>query len=367
MLNKKILIIPMALITFVLFLAYFLFIRGEHALQSVNASVYGELLEIKTTSSGPVKFVVAEGQKVPKDALLLEIDSSKQEQERLEAEKFIQEQISTLPAATIKILQGYALIPESQQEISTALEQKRQEIDRSTEKITNLSIAHATFQLQMRKLELKKNRIAEEDKKLSEMRTTEELMADTLAKSKEARDEENNARAELETRLRTRKILDQAAGNLSEDQKIKFEAAKTKFLKLAEAEQEITLSKLMAPEDVVVVKSFLQDGAQTESGRPALLLAPENKENFWITAYFSANDAPKILPGMKCKAVLQTEDKLSIPGRITEQVPGEQIDKQKNIQSSVATTGFKITLYVQDAATLARLHDQQKAIVYIVE
>jgi multidrug resistance efflux pump len=361
--KKKVLFLAVVLFTFALTAIYFLFIRGQNALQSVNASVDGKLLEVKTASSGLVKFVASEGQKIFKNNPLLEIDSSRQEQERHEVENSIQKQLAALPPVVIKILQGYALITETQEELGAKIRQNFKEFEQITDKITSLSISNAAFQVQMHKLELKKNRIAEDDEKLAGMRTAYDLMAIAMFKVKEERDEISNARADLEARLRTRKLLDQSVNGLSEEHKRSFELVKAEFLKLARAEQEITLSKLTAQEDVVVVKSFLQQGTQTEPGNSALLLAPENKEIFWVNAFFSAKDASKILPGMKCRTVLQTEEKLSIPGRVAESFyPEPQED-----QNSMPPVRFRIILYAQDVATLAKLHDQKKAIVYIGE
>jgi multidrug resistance efflux pump len=343
---------------------YFLFFHNRPALRSLDAAIYGELLEIQARSSGPVKFIAAEGQKVLQHALLLEIDSSGLEQARLEAEQFIQEQISALPPASLKILQGYALIPEGQDEIGAKLDQQRRAIDQSTEEITDLSVAHASFQLQMRRLELKKNRIAEDDQKLAQMRAQEELMADALDKAREERDAANNARAELEARLRTRKMLDQASSVLPENQKEKFELVKAEFFKLAGAEQEIALSRITAPAEALVVKNFLQPGASAAPGQLAMLLAPEQKELFWVNAFFSAEDADKILPGMKCRVVLQTADKTGIPGRIAAKFPAEARDDPADPPLPVR---FKITLYAQDAEALAGLHEKPRIIVRMGE
>ncbi|MDR1241882.1 MAG: hypothetical protein LBM00_03725 [Deltaproteobacteria bacterium] len=356
--KKKML--PLALLAFIPAALYFLFVHNRQALQSLDAAIYGELLEIRAMSSGPVKFIAAEGQKVPQHALLLEIDSSGLEQARLEAETFIQEQIASLPPETLKILQGYVLIPEGQDEISARLDQQRVDIDQSTEKITDLSVAHAAFQLQMRRLELKKNRIAEDDKQLAQMRAQEKLMADALDKAREDRDAANNARAELEARLRTRKMLDQASDGLPAHQKDKFELVQTEFLKLTRADQEIALSRITAPEEALVVKNFLQPGASAAPGQPAMLLAPEQRELFWINAFFSAEDAGKILPGMKCRAILQTADKAGIPGRIAARFAAEARDDPADSPPPVR---FKITLYARDAAALARLHEQPRVIV----
>ncbi|MDR2891551.1 MAG: hypothetical protein LBV80_00460 [Deltaproteobacteria bacterium] len=358
--RKSVMIVSVALlVTALALLAAYLMLFRDTGLRSLSAHVAGAPVEIKALTAGPVQFVAACGSQVKKGDQLLKIDVGDPLADSGTDDPQITENIDRLDPQAALVLSGFLSIPESLPQLAAQIEEQLKAIAQADTEVIEQSVTHAQVQLELRKLELKKGRIAEDEARLRELRQQDEEQAALLAQSQERRNALNTNRAELEKRLQTKKMLEAAFASLTEEQQTAFYQAREVLVKLEEAEKEIARSSVSAPEDGTVIKTLLKEGEEAQFGQLALLLAPDQSEAFWVSAVFDGTRAEKIAGGEQCRVEFSAEENFTIPGRVGKKQPTTP-DEQ-----SAGQTRFNIILQTDDPALLARLYERQPAVVVL--
>ena len=134
--------------------------QESQVIESTYAYVSEAPIEIKALQPGKITFIAQHGQPVKKGELLLQTDAQLAISARQTAERSLAELEAGLHPYTIQIFNRLTRIPESATEITQELQLTRELHRQAGQLATSTSIRHASTQLELRKLELKQNRIA---------------------------------------------------------------------------------------------------------------------------------------------------------------------------------------------------------------
>lgn len=363
--------------------AYYMysFVRSgsQGTVASLDAYVCGGLTEIKTGLAGQVRRIAPDGEKVRKGDLLLEIASGSSAQAKQQAEAQLQEILPRLSPVGLKILEGYFTLPEESSIIQVRLETALAAAEKSSDRVTVLSLAHAKSQLALRKLELKEDKSAEDKERLLQLQAEDDRLNAALELAREEQETVNNHRAGLEASLRTRKLLEQSAAGLNAQQKQLLAEAQNAFLRLSRAETELADSRKFAPADATVIRANFKPGDLAEAERVAVILEPEGEDVFWLIASFSAQDAEFAVPDAKCRISFNDDKGITMSGRIGERIyPDDDLLLPEEAAGLAHPGGpgagavedephFKIILNVYEPEELLYLQTRPEATVTIIK
>ncbi|MDL2307350.1 HlyD family secretion protein [Desulfovibrio sp. OttesenSCG-928-C06] len=337
--------------------AVYLAVLSPQTVQSIHAYVSEAPVEIKALQSGKVAFIAGHGQEVSKGDMLLQIDDKQAEAAKQTAEKELAQLESSLHPYTIRVFNNLANVPEALQELEQELKLTREMQQQAEKQTAESSVTHASTMLTLRKLELKPNRIAEDNAELQKLRAEEKLLAEKLERERSRRDFLTTKVSSAEQRLHWRKSAEADFAKLPESQKLAFSEAKILFSKITQAETEMQKSKVIAPNNGIVIKTLVKPDDEAFFGETCLLLAITGQKAL-VTAFFTEEDARRIKPGTACTVSFSKPADHELTGTITPHPAPESLGDSSDVP-------FLITLDAHTAAELAKLQMRQEAVVQL--
>lgn len=319
--------------------AYFLCVSQRQS-ESTSAFLSGSFIEIRVLSAGKIDYIAKTGQPVQAGEVVLRVDSSEHERAAKEAEAVVSSQAANVPMRSRELMLRYLAIAQSENELAEAIQQAMIQEKSSQEALADFTGRQAAFSLELRKLELKHNRLREEEERMEAMRVEEELLRKNLEATKEQFEAASLERAAAEKRLQAKRDLGRALRSLPGQQREQLYALETEFYKMYEAEHKIALSGVTSPKSGKVFYTALSDGDNAKEGDTGLYIIPHGKLDIWVKAYFSPNDARKMQPGSPCTISFGREQGATLEGTLTERLPYVESGQAGDIPFKIALEGL---------------------------
>lgn len=303
----------------------YLVLDSGRRFSSTSAYWDGSLVEIQVPEDGLVAYAARAGQPVSTGEVVLRMDATEYEKAAEAAKTAINNQSDRVRPSARRLMLGYVSISETEAELSETLSLAAAAERKQKDLLDDLAERQAIFGLELRRLELKRNRIAEEEARMEAMRIEEELLRLNLEEAGKLFEAASLKRAAAEKRLQTKRDLDRALRSLPAAQLELLQALESEFSKLTEAQRQMARASVISPVNGKVAHAGLASGATATQGSTALYIWPAEKSDVRITANFQPRLADKISLGSACTVTVGLEDPYVLQGVIAERLP-EQAD-----------------------------------------
>lgn len=328
---------------------YLLFESGGQ-ITSVSAHWDDSPVEIRVPEDGLVAYAASVGQPVSAGEIVLRLDATEYEKAAETAITAINNRAGTVNPGARRLMLGYLSIPETEAELYEALSLAAATEKKQKDMLEDLAERQAIFGLELRRLEIKRNRLAEEEARMEAMRIEEELLRLNMEQAGELFEAASLERAAAEKRLETKRDLDRALRSLPAPQLERLQDLEGEFSKLAEAQRQMALANVISPVNGIVAQAGLAAGDTAARGATAMHVWPDEKSDAWITACFEPRLADKISLGSTCAVTVGLETPFVLHGMIAERLPE---------QTASGFVPFKIRLSDFDPKHFADLNPTQ--------
>lgn len=316
---SKVILIVAALA--LILLAVFLLLKPKPQLQSLRVQL-DDVQKITAPSSGKVQFIALPGQIIRAGDVLLRLDVAKDLEQAHEYEEKIKELAASVPGRYGSLMSAYLSIPQNENELAEELQAARENEKLSQEELERQSSALAAFSLEVRKLELKKDKLPAEQETLRAKLAEEEQLRGYVNLAYKAHEQASLHRASLEKDLSRKQNLARSLSSAPP-------AAQESLLKMAEVfsdmyalEQRILLSFITAPQNGIVIFTALSEADSINAGDPAIYFLPSSSTRPGLTAWFTKKDANKISISSKCLVNLtKGTTSIELEGVVGERLP----------------------------------------------
>lgn len=325
--------------------AYFLSAPVEPPV-STRAFLESSAIEIRVLIPGRVEYAAKAGQPVSAGEVVLKMNTAEYEKSATEAESIVSRQAGAVPQRSRNLMLRYLAIPQSEAELAEYVRKAAEAEKESRNTLAELSERQAMFNLELRRLELKRERLAEEEARMEAMRVEEDLLRGSLKTADEEFEDSSMARASAEKMLQTKRDLGKALRSLPSAEREQLYALEAEFSKMYEAEQQIELSNLTSPKNGRVMYAALAAGDEAAENELALYILPDDNQDVWVTAYFSPRSAGKMQLGADCAVTIDAATPLILPGIVAEKMPDVE-------QGPNGELPFKVRFSSLEAAELA--------------
>lgn len=328
----------------------YLFFDSRGHITSTSAHWDALPVEIRAPEDGLVAYAAKAGQPVSAGEIVLRLDATEYEKAAEAAITAINNQAGTADPGAWRLMLGYLSIPETEAELSEALSLAAVTEKKQKDAFEELAERQAIFGLELRRLEIKRNRLAEEEARMEAMRIEEGLLRVNMEEAGKLFEAASLERAAVEKRLETKRALGRALSSLPAAQLERLQALEVEFSKLAEAQRQMALTSVISPVNGKVTQARLAAGDTAARGSTALYVWPAEKPDAWITACFEPREADKISLGSSCLVTVGLENPFVLQGMIAERLPE---------QTGSGVVPFKIRLNDFDPEHFADLNPNQ--------
>lgn len=350
--SKKIAILLAAAILLGTVIAACLFLTVDRTITSTRAFFSGSPLEIKVNIDGRLVYTAPPGQPVAAGEAVIKMDTGQYEQAAKEAEAVINARAGSIPQRSRSLMLRYLSIPQSEAELAEFVKSAQVTEKNFKDAYSEVIERQALFSLELRRLELKHNRLPEEEDHMDAMRIEEGLLRKSIKESYEEYETASLARATLERQLQNKRDLGKALRALPGTQREQLYALETEFYRMYEAEKQITLATVETPKNGKVMYTALSSGDTAKAGDTALYILPDDENSIWVTAYFTSATSSRIELGQPCTITFGDAEPVTLPGVVNERLPYLGDDGAGDL-------AFKITLKKLNADSLSGVNPKQ--------
>lgn len=307
--------------------------------QSSRVVLTSKILRLALPFQAGALFVATPGAAVRAGERLLLLDTSAEEASLGQVEREFRELAGELPAPWAELsavfLYYWGLESEEEAAPSTApggdspdpaapppaSGPTRAELEAATD-------ARAALALELRRLELKKNRSAAEEERLRALRREEALAGEKIRAAYAGQEEEARLRAEREKTAAGLAAARRARLSAPPDIEARFQRLEHLFRRATELKKHISRAEILAPRDGLLLSLPLPadrsaDRSADSSAAPGLsrdiyLLPAEEGGGLTLNAWFRPDLAASLAPGSPCRLLVGD---ISLPARISARLP----------------------------------------------
>lgn len=319
--NRKAALGAIALCAVLIGLGLYYILSQSGDVTSAKAFISGSPVEIKALAAGRVEYIARAGQPVSAGEAVLKINSAEFEKAAKEAEAVVSEKAGAVPQRSRNLMLRYLGIPQSEAELAEMVGKAMEAEKTLKATFAEAGERRATFALELRRLELKRERLPEEEARMEAMRVEEDLLRQSLKEAEKRFESASLERAATERQLQNKRDLARALRALPAPQRMQLQALEKEFYKMYEAERQIALASVTSPKSGRVMYTAMVMGDSAQPGDSALYILPDGQDDIWVTAYFNPRAAQKMQLGAPCRLSIEGLDGESFDGIVAERLP----------------------------------------------
>ncbi|MCL1889511.1 MAG: hypothetical protein FWF99_03280 [Desulfovibrionaceae bacterium] len=288
---------------------------------SLAAYLDGQVRTVAAPFAGELIFTAKVGENVASGGELLRVNALRLVSTLEETQKKYSELYHNMPEGHRRLLEAYARLleedPEGGETRRLFLEAEKNEAALRLD-LEEASGRQAAVSLRARRLEIKKNRSAQENQRLAALRAEETLGAERLKEAQERYSQTSLLRADLKKRLDRQEAILRALNSAPPQLQEKLSVMNQLSLQILDLEKNLELAGVAAPEEGLVIFRLKRVGERINAGENALCYLAGTGSELSLTALFAPALAKEIRSGSPCVAEIGG---LRLPGLVSAPLP----------------------------------------------